>query len=501
MLVEDNLFNMKSLTEEQKRMRELMGFTYKDNSHDILSEQNIEKSLLSEQTKEEKKRYKQMWKNKEISRTEYKNLKRGGVPNWEGKSNGLIKWDVLGSQPNAEGVTESDWNLYSARGITRTGETPPITGSTSDTPPITWELPEIELLGDGSIPFADNMVTPAWDKFPTAKSKFDEVVTSFIEFIKQGGFDYIKKINIQGSADSARPTEDVPAGYSGLDHPDGIYGGETDDTERNQYLADMRAKMYAADLIEAVKEATGKDLSNKFVYLKGLNYYGSEGKERGPNYRKITFTIEADDIPGTKGKIGGEVKYSFLLGEIKGGDTVLLVKLPGYDKKVPVIRNNSRLFAGDLFIPSTDQIDPLTNETIPYTKILQEMIRNKGMGKVEIKGGGTKMVKQPGMDINGEMKLFDRKIKTGGDFYVDGKYVGFLRKSETGEFDTGANDLEKYTYVVGDKKQIGLPYSTIWATTDEKRGDLIKISNIWFGLRPPEKPWGVQGRSSYGYGL
>ena len=134
--------------------------------------------------------------NKEISRTEYKNLKRGGVPNWEGKSNGLIKWDVLGSQPNAEGVTESDWNLYSARGITRTGETPPITGSTSDTPPITWELPEIELLGDGSIPFADNMVTPAWDKFPTAKSKFDEVVTSFIEFINRGGFDYIKKINI-----------------------------------------------------------------------------------------------------------------------------------------------------------------------------------------------------------------------------------------------------------------------------------------------------------------
>ena len=41
MLVEDNLFNMKSLTEEQKRMRELMGFTYKDNSHDILAEQNI----------------------------------------------------------------------------------------------------------------------------------------------------------------------------------------------------------------------------------------------------------------------------------------------------------------------------------------------------------------------------------------------------------------------------------------------------------------------------
>jgi len=42
LLVEGNSFNMKSLTEEQKRMRELMGFTYKDNSHDILSEQNMD---------------------------------------------------------------------------------------------------------------------------------------------------------------------------------------------------------------------------------------------------------------------------------------------------------------------------------------------------------------------------------------------------------------------------------------------------------------------------
>ena len=47
----------------------------------------------------------------------------------------------------------------------------------------------------------------------------------------EGGLITLKKINIQGSADSARPTEDVPSGYDGLDHPDGIYGGETDDTE------------------------------------------------------------------------------------------------------------------------------------------------------------------------------------------------------------------------------------------------------------------------------
>ena len=37
---------MKSLIEEQKRMRELMGFTYEDNSHDVLSEEIINKQLL-----------------------------------------------------------------------------------------------------------------------------------------------------------------------------------------------------------------------------------------------------------------------------------------------------------------------------------------------------------------------------------------------------------------------------------------------------------------------
>ena len=38
-----------SLKEEKARMLKLMGFSYKDNSHDLLSEQNIHKSLLDEQ--------------------------------------------------------------------------------------------------------------------------------------------------------------------------------------------------------------------------------------------------------------------------------------------------------------------------------------------------------------------------------------------------------------------------------------------------------------------
>ena len=47
---------MKPLTKEQIRIKELMGFTYKDNSHDILSEQNFKNSLTEQDDKPKKKR-------------------------------------------------------------------------------------------------------------------------------------------------------------------------------------------------------------------------------------------------------------------------------------------------------------------------------------------------------------------------------------------------------------------------------------------------------------
>ena len=39
----------KLMAEENARMRKLMGFTYEDNSHEVLSEQNIRKAILKEQ--------------------------------------------------------------------------------------------------------------------------------------------------------------------------------------------------------------------------------------------------------------------------------------------------------------------------------------------------------------------------------------------------------------------------------------------------------------------
>ena len=89
------------------------------------------------------------------------------------------------------------------------------------------------------------MVTPNFQKYPEAKALFETIVTSFVNYIKSGGGPKLTNVTIKGSADSARPTLDVPSGYSQLDHPDSEpYNGETDPKKMNQYSADKRASEY-----------------------------------------------------------------------------------------------------------------------------------------------------------------------------------------------------------------------------------------------------------------
>ena len=94
MLVEDNPFNVKSLTEEQKRMRELMGFTYKDNSHDILSEQLFSK---------DRRRYR---KNKRKSKKSKKNVTTISITqgNWNEKWSGSLLTNFMTQFPVAYNV-------------------------------------------------------------------------------------------------------------------------------------------------------------------------------------------------------------------------------------------------------------------------------------------------------------------------------------------------------------------------------------------------------------
>ena len=162
-------------------------------------------------------------------------------------------------------------------------------------------IPVFSVMGD-SLPYADNMVMPYFNKYPKAKEQFGIVLNAFVKYISAGGGDKLTNVTIKGSADSARPTIDVPSGYGGkLDHPGSPppYGGITGNKERNQYLADNRSQQYANALIKAIKDRTGFDL--KIKVLPGDNYYGQEGK-RGQEFRKITLSPNAPKHKGTPKK-------------------------------------------------------------------------------------------------------------------------------------------------------------------------------------------------------
>ena len=174
-------------------------------------------------------------------------------PNWKGRDSGRLNFDVMEQEryPLAFNVTEYDLAVRLATDLTSIGrpieETPP-------TPPPPVVIPQYNIEGS-SLPYADNMVMPYFDKYPDASVQFEEIVTDFIKYINAGGMDKLTKVTIQGSADSAAPTLKPPSGYSNLDHPSAEpYNGKTDPKEMNQYLADMRANQYARALINSIKE-------------------------------------------------------------------------------------------------------------------------------------------------------------------------------------------------------------------------------------------------------
>ncbi len=210
------------------------------------------------------------------------------IPKWK---NVLGKWKNTGKlnfgtpdilkEPLAI-LKLDDGNKYNVRYFTfLPGYSGPSTTTTGGA-----ELDVFDIPGD-SLPFADNMVTPSFDKFANAKVEFDRIVTAFVNYINAGGFDKLNNITIQGSADSANPTLSVPAGYTELDHKP-PYDGLTDLNQMNLFLAKKRAENYAAKLIEEVKTRTGKTLNIKSETP--ISYLGKGESYRGPQFRSIKLT-------------------------------------------------------------------------------------------------------------------------------------------------------------------------------------------------------------------
>lgn len=189
--------------------------------------------------------------------------------------------------------------------------------STPGTPPKETPQPIFDnlTLKDSSFPYPDNMVKPKFDKYPDAKLAYDEFINKIVAFLNNADTSKLPNFTIQGTADAARPTLDVPSGYSSLDHSDTPpYAGETDPSKMNQYLADNRGIELGKIIIQDVLDKTGQDITNKIKYETGVNYYGQQGK-RGSEFKMVTvkpsstevsldLDSETNKTPGTKGTKG-----------------------------------------------------------------------------------------------------------------------------------------------------------------------------------------------------
>ena len=233
------------------------------------------------------------------------------IPIWD-RRGGKIAYETLARDANGTPYMamniKYDDGIYALNSTSRASKVQPKVETTpAEVKPIF--MPAFDLTG-GRLQYNDNCVLPIVNE-GRAKEEFDKIVNSFIKYIKNGGFEKIESITIQGSADSGAPStsgnDHVKAGYS---KP---FNGETDKYKMNQFLADERAKQYGLLVSNTVKEATGKDISSKYKYLKGENFYGQSNPEGGRvGERKIDFIVNAPvlKIADKKEVIPGSTKIT-----------------------------------------------------------------------------------------------------------------------------------------------------------------------------------------------
>jgi hypothetical protein len=201
---------------------------------------------------------------------------RTNAPNWNGSSSGDLSFtnfstDNRGIIVNSSNVGYKE-NLYVLSVSLGIGKNLPYTIKKTDTLTIPPILTRFEFIDD-SFPYSDNMITPEINKNAKAESLIYLIRDTIIKNINEGGIDSIKNIKLKGFADSARPTLDVPRGYKGLDHSkvgcDKPYCGERDDSKRNLFLAEQRAKRMATFLKNLVKQKINVDIpDDKFIFDK-----------------------------------------------------------------------------------------------------------------------------------------------------------------------------------------------------------------------------------------
>ena len=215
---------------------------------------------------------------------------------WNGKKKGLINLtNSSGIYAFNVGYEGGRYTLTSASEAIRlnsTGEQ-----RVTQTPPTKKKEPVLTNLNlqGSAFPYPDNMVQPKFESFPDAKKVYDSFIQSIVDFLQVSDTSKMGVFTIKGTADSARPTFDIPKGYTKLDHPGPLYDGKKDPNDMNQYLADTRGRELGKIIVKDVLDKTGTDISKNIKYEKGINYYGQQGK-RGFEFKNVTVTPSQTNV-------------------------------------------------------------------------------------------------------------------------------------------------------------------------------------------------------------
>jgi len=241
------------------------------------------------------------------------------APDWNGGSSGELNVsnfakDSTGVLVNATNVGYKNelYNLAINRSIGK--DLPYTIGKV--TQPTTFKPDtggSFEFIGK-SFPYPDNMVTPQITKNKESESLIYYIAENIIGFINNKSKFNIK---IQGFADSARPTRSAPAGYTRQqlfkDHQsigcNRLYCGEKDDSLRNIWLADNRAKKMGKFLVGIVKQKTKIDITDSIEYLEPVSSYSPGVKQdQRIGKRSVKVDIKSSDFieipkPPTPGEV------------------------------------------------------------------------------------------------------------------------------------------------------------------------------------------------------
>jgi hypothetical protein len=251
----------KSLNEELNRMKRLMTFNVSENSHDVLSENFVKKSTISEQNLSN---YEKLQKQKDD----------------QAKSDAIARkdadkriWDTQQANIKKETDAEDDRTVSKALQCARTTGIPVIKIQKILIPEDFEQEPLKGL-------FYSNFVTLTDGLRPNALTTIDTNIQRIIDRLAQ----YNVKpedvtITINSSADASSATDDASAknGATKIDHN---YGG---DTPNNEYLAKMRG------------ENLGKYLSTKIPGIK-IAYKPEVSTEKGGKHIFAKF-IGKFDLP------------------------------------------------------------------------------------------------------------------------------------------------------------------------------------------------------------